>query len=102
MRIVNSFDDIKMVITDLNENDIRSFLDGREFAVVKIDNDPKKKTDRRFDPAHVLGILLDAYTLQIDDEDESDGRTYLYIKCGFRCVLSRLTASLFFILRSRN
>ena len=85
MGIINGFDDVKLVIDSLSENEIRSIVAGREFAVIHIDQavidaDYRKKFGYTFNPKYLLGIHFDAYALQIGNEDKSSGRTYLYIR----------------------
>ena len=85
MGIINGYEDIQMVISNLVEDDIRSVFAGRKFAVIKIDqhvidNNPRVRMGMGFDLNDILGIYLDAYTLLIDDEDETHSRTYLFVK----------------------
>ena len=85
MGIINSYDDIIMIITDLSEEDIRKIVAGREFAVININEDALQQNYRtRFGlkiyPLDQLGVHFDTYTLEIDEENNSDGRTYLFIK----------------------
>ena len=85
MGIINSYDDINMIITDLSEEAIRCFVAGREFAVININEDALQQSYRtRFGlkiyPLDQLGVHFDTYTLEIDEENNSDGRTYLFIK----------------------
>ena len=81
---INGYDDIRMVISDIR--DIRSFLSGRKFAVIRvssdfIENDVRvKQFGQKFDLKYVLNMMVDPYMLQIDDGDTSLGRTYLYVK----------------------
>jgi hypothetical protein len=74
-----------MIITDLNEEAIRCFVAGREFAVININEDALHQNYRtRFGlkiyPLDQLGVHFDTYTLEIDEENNSGGRTYLFIK----------------------
>ena len=82
MGIINCYDDINMIISYLSEEDIRRLVSGREFAVIKIDADYLKKPryERKFHPLNYLGVHFDTYTLQVDEKDNSGGRTYLFIK----------------------
>lgn len=85
MGIINSYDDINMIITDLSEEAIRCFVSGREFAVININEDALQQNYRtRFGlkvyPLDQLGVHFDTYTLEIDEENNSGGRTYLFIK----------------------
>ena len=82
MGIINCYDDINMIISYLGEEDIRRLVSGREFAVIIIDADYLKKPryERKFHPLNYLGVHFDTYTMQIDAEDNSDDRTYLFIK----------------------
>ena len=85
MGIINSYDDINMIITDLSEEAIRCFVAGREFAVININEDALQQNYRtRFGlkiyPLDQLGVHFDTYTLEIDDGNNSGGRTYLFIK----------------------
>ena len=85
MGIINSYDDIIMIITDLSEEDIRKIVAGREFAVININEDALQQNYRtRFGlkiyPLDQLGVHFDTYTLEIDEENNSGGRTYLFIK----------------------
>lgn len=85
MGIINRYDDVNMNITDLNEEAIRCFVAGREFAVININEDALQQNYRtRFGlkiyPLDELGVHFDTYTLEIDEENNSGGRTYLFIK----------------------
>lgn len=85
MSIINSFDDINMVISDFSEEDVRRFVSGREFAVIIINadvfkNDIRSRFGLKFSPMGYLGVHFDTYTLQIDNGDNSGDRTYLFIK----------------------
>ena len=71
MGIINSYDDVNMIITDLSEEDIRRFVSGREFAVININEDALQQNYRtRFGlkiyPLDQLGVHFDSYTLEID------------------------------------
>ena len=88
MGIINAFKDVRMVISDLSENDIRSFLSGREYALVNVGPDvynsyPNKETIYRYNPFHALDKYFTSYQLRIDDGNEADGGTYLCIKDRF-------------------
>lgn len=81
MGIINNFDDVNMIISGFSDYDIMNFVDTREFAIIKIeqnviDSDWRKK----FYPKYFVRRVFDRYTLQIDDEDETCGRTYLCIR----------------------
>ena len=85
MGIINSYDDINMIITDLSEENIRCFVAGREFAVININENALQQNYRtRFGlkvyPLDQLGVHFDTYTLEIDEENNTGGRTYLFIK----------------------
>lgn len=85
MGIINRYDDVNMIITDLSEEDIRKIVAGREFAVININEDALQQNYRtRFGlkiyPLDQLGVHFDSYTLEIDEENNSGGRTYLFIK----------------------
>ena len=85
MGIINSYDDINMIISNLSEEAIRCFVAGREFAVININEDALQQNYRtRFGlkiyPLDQLGVHFDTYTLEIDEENNSGGRTYLFIK----------------------
>lgn len=85
MGIINSYDDVNMIITDLSEEDIRCFVAGREFAVININENALQQNYRtRFGlkiyPLAQIGVHFDSYTLEIDEENNSGGRTYLFIK----------------------
>ncbi len=80
MSIINSFDDINMVISDFSEEDVRRFVSGREFAVIIINadvfkNDIRSRFGLKFSPMGYLGVHFDTYTLQIDNGDNSGDRT---------------------------
>ena len=88
MGIINAFKDVRMVISDLSENDIRSFLSGREYALVNVGPDvynsyPNKETIYRYNPFHALDKYFTSYQLRIDDGNEADGGTFLCIKDRF-------------------
>ena len=88
MGIINAFKDVRMVISDLSENDIRSFLSGCEYALVKVGPDvynsyPNKETIYRYNPFHALDKFFTSYQLRIDGGNEADGGTFLCIKDRF-------------------
>ncbi len=85
MGIINGFDDIKFTITDLTADTVRNLVAGREFAVIKVPpevyNNPLKYHYCYFDlNAIILGMCLEAYTLEIKGNDNSGDRTFLWIK----------------------
>ena len=85
MGIIHRYDDVNMNITDISEEAIRCFVAGREFAVININEDALQQNYRtkfglKFYPLDQLGVHFDTYTLEIDKEDNSGGRTYLFIK----------------------
>lgn len=85
MAIINDFDDLRFVIRDLSEETIRSMVADREFAVINVApevyNNPKKFHHAKWDLCGIaLGILFDAYTLEVDCGGVSEEKTYLWIK----------------------
>ena len=85
MGIINGYDDIDMIITDLSEKDIRRLVSGRKFAIIRISeelitNYQRKRIGQKFYPKYLLGINLDDYVLQIDDGKDTTSRIYLCIK----------------------
>ena len=85
MGIINGYYDVDMVITDLNENDIRSMVAGRQFAVIRIEPEIVNQNRRtingfKFYPRYMFELpYFREYSLQIDDGNEANGRTYLCI-----------------------
>ncbi len=46
MGIINGYYDVDMVITDLGEDDIRSLVEGRQFAVIRFEPEVIEKLRR--------------------------------------------------------
>ena len=85
MGIINSYDDVRFVISNLTEADIRNIVSDREFVVIKVEpdvikNNPRSKLGKNVDLKYLTGFCFDYYTLQIDDGNDACGRTYLYIR----------------------
>ena len=84
MGIINGYHDVDIVISDLREDEIRSLVSGRQFAVIRIApeiiEEHRRKCRFKFYPSYFLDLpFFTQYSLQIDDGDEASGRSYLYI-----------------------
>lgn len=74
MPIINNYDTTTFIISEVTEEQLKSFVNGSKFAVITIDHELYV-----WGPTSALSIYLDAYTLQIDFKDKSKYRTYLNI-----------------------
>ena len=85
MGIINGYFDVDMVISDLGEDDIRSLVSGRQFAVIRIEAETINQNRRtingfKFYPRYMFDLpYFREYSLQIDDGNDANGRTYLCI-----------------------
>ena len=85
MGIMNCYDDISMVISEFSEDDIRRFVSGCEFAVINVSEDVINKNSgtqnrRKFYPIKLISAYIGySFNLQIDNGDDSNGITLLYI-----------------------
>ena len=87
--MINGYDDVGMVISDLKKEDIDELIGGRKAVVVQVDQDVIDNDYRArcfglvFNPKYLdkdIGNLFDQYRLQIDNGYKSNGRTYLCLK----------------------